>query len=377
MNILVITNDYPYKHSNKYIFVKQLVDKWSEVGHNCTVISPQSLTKTKKSLKRPYMYDYKTYKLYSPKYFTFGQIPILGKLGRYLFNKVVLSTIKREKLEIDFIYAHFMVSSGVCAYYCGEKLNKPFFIAFGESTFKFEKFYKKDIIRKVFKLCSGYISVSNEIKQRLLSLPYNLDESNIGVFPNGFDDNKFYKIDKSSVRNELGIKLNDFIIVFVGAFIYRKGLKRLDQALIELNNPNIKAIYIGSGDEVPKYQYTIFKGTVKHDKIVKYLNTGDVFVLPTIHEGSCNAIIEAFACGLPIISSNKSFNDDILDNSYSLRIDTLNIEEIKNAIEKLYNDKDLREKMANNALKAANNFNLDNRANNIIDFIKTKISLRK
>src|SRR5690554_4469467 len=379
MNIVIIANNYPYKHSNNYVFVKQLVDKWVTMGHNCTVIAPLSITKRIKNkiLKRPYIYKYENYNLYSPKFISFGKISILGKIGRYLFNNAVLSTIKKEKLEIDLIYAHFMVSAGVAAAYCSERLNKPYFIAFGESTFKFEEFYAKEIINKVFNFCSGYIAVSNEVKTRLLKLPYNIDPSKIGVFPNSFDSNKFYKIDKITVRKELGFNLDDFIIIFVGAFIERKGLMRLDQALIEINNSNIKAIYIGSGKDIPKYPYTIFKRIVKHNDIVKYLNASDIFILPTLHEGSCNAIIEAVACGLPIISSNDTFNDDILDDSYSIRINSNNIAEIKKAIEKLYFNDVLRGKMARCALESAKVFNLDKRANNIMNFIKTNINSKK
>lgn len=374
MRILVITNDFPYKQSNKFVFVKQLVDKWVSMGIKCVVISPQSITHNilVKKKFRPYKYK-KDYLLYSPKYFTFGNIPILGKLGRIFFNRVVLKTIKKEKLKFDLVYAHFLIPSGICAYYCFKKLKYPYFIAFGESKFQFEKFYHKKLINNAFKYCSGFIAVSSEIKSRLLSLPYVLLDEKIGVFPNGIDSNKFYKMDKEKIRHELGFNTKDFIVIFVGAFIERKGVLRLDQALIELNNDNIKVIYIGSGEQEPKYKDIIFKGQVKHQKIVKYLNASDIFVLPTTNEGCCNAIIEALACGLPVISSNQSFNDDILNDKYSIRINPNNVDEIKKAINKIYINQDLRIQMSHEALIASNNFNLDKRAQNIIKFIKMKI----
>ena len=375
MNILIIVNDYPYKTSNRYIFVKQLVDEWTLSGHKCSVIAPQSITNKlqKKAAKRPSCFNGYKYKLYSPKFITFGKIPLLGKMGRKLFNKVILKTIRKSKLKFDFIYAHFMISSGVAAYHVYKHYQKPFFIAFGESSFNFESFYSPRLITDVFNACSGLIAVSSEMKERLLNLPYQIPETKIFTAPNGFNRDKFYPLNKLKLRQAFNYQDNDFIIAFVGAFIERKGLNRLNQALTKINNPQIKAIFIGSGPITPTYPYTLFSGPVKHENIVKYLNACDIFVLPTLHEGSCNAIIEAIACGLPIVSSKDSFNDDLLDNSYALRIDSKQVGDIKAAILELYHNPKKTKIMAENALKAANKFDLTKRANNIINFIKTII----
>ena len=107
---------------------------------------------------------------------------------------------------------------------------------------------------------------------------------------------------------------------------------RLSKALNNLNDPSIKAMFIGAGPQVPDYKQIIHQGIVDHSVLPDYLNCADVFVLPTINEGCSNSIIEAMACGLPIISSDMSFNHDILDDKNSLLIDPRNIGEIAKAI---------------------------------------------
>ena len=129
----------------------------------------------------------------------------------------------------------------------------------------------------------------------------------------------FYKKDKESIRKELGIGNNDFIVAFVGKFIHRKGLSRLCEAFNLIDNNNIKAFFIGEGETIPNYKNTVFEGKIEHNKIVDYLSASDIFVLPTISEGCCNAIIEALACGIPVVSLKECFNDEILDDTCSIK----------------------------------------------------------
>ncbi len=94
----------------------------------------------------------------------------------------------------------------------------------------------------------------------------------------------------------------------------------------------------------------LFCGEVNHSDIVYYLNASDVFVLPTKAEGCSNAIVEALACHLPIVSSDMPFNYDILKNDYnSILINPNSSKEIQNAIMELKNNHARRNKMADNA----------------------------
>lgn len=375
MNILVISRNYPYKQSNAYIFVKQLVDQFVVNDHNVTVVSPQSLTKLwfRNVLTRPYKafqkVDNQSYSVYSPAYLSFSNLPLTRKLSNYLFNRAVIKTKNRLSEDFDIVYAHFINQPGVAAYKLYEKSLTPYFIALGESTFDFK--IDKKILGAIAN-AKGFVAVSNEIKTRLLKIYSSIKDDRILIAPNGVNRTWFYKKDVKDLKNRLGIRNEDFTVVFVGAFINRKGPLRLNQALKNLNKSNIKAIFIGQGPENPDYQNIVFKGIVMHEQINDFLNTADVFVLPTLHEGSCNAIIEAMAAGLPIISSDKAFNDDILEETYSLRFDTSSVSLLQNAIMRLYNDRILLKTMSENAYEKAKEFDLSQRSKKILDYLSSK-----
>ena len=87
------------------------------------------------------------------------------------------------------------------------------------------------------------------------------------------------------------------------------------------------------------------------------------------NEGSCNAIVEAASCGLPIISSDLPFNDDLLTEENSMRIDPNSVREIKTAIELLYNDSSLRAQLTNKIYDSSQDFRIERRCEKIMLFL--------
>jgi len=181
---------------------------------------------------------------------------------------------------------------------------------------------------------------------------------------------RFRSLDKNDCRKKLGIGEDDFVISFVGAFIPRKGIDKLQTAVSR--HPNWKCLLIGAG-EIPvtlPADQVIFSGRIPHDQIPAYICASDVFALPTQAEGCCNAIVEAMGCGLPIVSSDRPFNDDILDNTNSIRIDPDSVDAIEEALVKLEQNRKLRESLAAGALHKVKNLSIANRAARIIDFME-------
>ena len=172
------------------------------------------------------------------------------------------------------------------------------------------------------------------------------------------------------MKKSLGITESDFVLAFVGWFINRKGSLRVSKAIEKLNDDRIKIIFIGKGQEEPDCKGIIFKGALPHDEIPRYLNCADAFVLPTLAEGCCNAVIEAMACGLPIISSDREFNWDVLNADNSIMVDPENVDEIANAIAELRDNSEKRKEMSKAALHTAANLTIRIRAEKIAEFME-------
>lgn len=381
----IIAPSYPTDENPVTPFIDQLVCEFVDIGIACTVIVPSGLVgrliSRQKRLPKERIRstaNNNTIQIYHPRYFGGFPLKIFGirvsNLSYKIFKRCVMREFIKKNIKADAIYGHFIYPSGLCAAELGSMFNIPSFLAYGESSPRNYMHLEKSFIYNRLKNLSGLIAVSSYNKREIIEqgvLPPQLEESII-VLPNGIDNNTFFVIDKSEARRRLGIDNEKFIVAFVGHYIERKGIGVLAEALNKFSD--VFSFFIGKGPIEPKCKNILYKGPVPHDKLFLYLNAADVFVLPTLAEGCCNAIIEALACGLPVVSSNLPFNDDILDNNCSIRINPLSINEIFEAIQKIKNDNTLRDRMKKAALQKAKDFNLRLRAKNIIDFMENKLN---
>lgn len=379
-NICFIADRYPIVNYPANTFLEQLIAAIARTGVHCTVIAPYSIVHDKITGRKysPEYHEVRSYygqkvdlyfpRIYIPTAKTFLGIHFADIFLRAFMNAVE-KTIAKQDIQIDALYGHFINPSGLTAAILGEKMCIPSFFAYGESSIHIIDNLDREKVRDILKNVTGVISVSTQNKTELIENSI-VHENKIEVFPNAIDDNLFRTCDKALMREELGFEKDDFIVCFTGHFIERKGSLRLSRALECC--PDTKSIFIGKGPEEPNCEGILFKGQVEHNEIYKYLNAADVFVLPTLAEGCCNSIIEAMACGLPIISSDRAFNDDILDERCSIRIDPTSIEAISNAINELKSNSNLLRTLSMGALRKADALKIESRANNILAFMDSK-----
>lgn len=381
LNICIITAGYPAPNNpGNFEFLDQLASAWADLGNKITVIYPiplfveffdKSRYYKKKWIKKTH--KGKKIKIICPRYFRVSDRKLLFFNTQILsyssFQNAVIHTLKKMSYKPDVLYSHFL-SSGCHVGDIGYQMGIPSFCAFGESSlWSIEKFDMRQVKNSLAKL-SGIVSVSTENKRVLVDNGL-FRQDDIGVFPNGVDHSLFFVKNKQEIRNKLGFPQDAFIGAYVGSFSDAKGVLRAQKAAIDAGD--VLMIYIGGGSDKPEGSNILFCGKLEHDLIPDYLNASDFFILPTKAEGCCNAIIESMACGLPVISAEGAYNDDILSDFYSIRTHPDDVLKMTEAIKTLRDNPDSREKMGIAAKKASTLFDIENRAVDILKFIKNKI----
>lgn len=381
MRILISVKSYPSRQNHLAAFVAVLAEEMVRQGVDVTVLAQQSLTTCWRHkiplspLKTKVRVDtsegVRELIVWRPFALTLGQ----GRFGRWSqrierFAKEMVAKIL--KFKPDVVYSHFWVAADQIIDYA-VKNNIPSFVASGEDKIEVERYMDDCRIAQLKKYTRGVICVST--KNREESVACNLtDDSKCIVLPNAIDGKLFFRSEKKKARELLGFSQDDFIVAYCGRFNKRKGCRRLSDAISLLDNENIKSIFIGvaagSDLEEPSCEGILFKGALPHESIPTYLNAADVFVLPTLAEGCSNAIVEAMACGLPVISSNLPFNFDILNENNAFLVDPMNVEQIAGCIEKLRTNPELRQQMSAAALETVKDLTIEKRVKSILQFIR-------
>ena len=380
--ICFILDSYPTKTTNGCVFAKHLICAIADLGFRCTVISPRILGREllQPTERIPYAVEDHTargslIRVFRPYYLHLSSRKETMGLSMDNHFRSAMGVIRREKLKPDLVYGHFIYQCGLTAARVGERLGIPSYCACGENSLRLEQGSQpyatglghhdwSGIIRKL----SGMVCVSGNNLRLLRETGFIDDTMKTGVFPNGVDENKFRILDRAACRRELGLPADAFIVAYTGTFSANKGVDRLSRALEDCEN--VYSLFMGQGPLEPDCDRILHKGRVPNDRVAAYLNAADVFVLPTRGEGCCNAIVEALSCGLPVISSDLPFNDDILDRHNSIRIDVESVDEIRRSILKLYREPGLRKELAEGARRSAENLNIKTRAKRILEFME-------
>jgi len=164
-----------------------------------------------------------------------------------------------------------------------------------------------------------YVALNKHMKKRMLS--DGVKKDHIRLIPNGSDVPE-HKLDRVCQRRELGLPLDQFLVVYAGRLHPQKNilfLLRIWRIFIRQHNRS-HLILLGDGPQaqiIKNYLIqhdltrTIFlKGYVK--RVTSFMQAADIFVLPSKSEGCSNALLEAMAHGLTCLASASSGNDELI-----------------------------------------------------------------
>jgi glycosyltransferase involved in cell wall biosynthesis len=226
----------------------------------------------------------------------------------------------------------------------------------------FRKYIFKLVNNIIYRLADRIVAVSEVVKETTRRR-YHLHGSKIVVLKNGiiFED----CVHRSSdLAKEFPDSSNKLKIVAVGRLTYQKAFEVLVRAVAQVTKSGQKDIFVmiaGDGEEKSQLEVLIHNlrlGThikllgIRHD-IIGLLKASDLFVMPSRFEGLSIAMIEAMACGLPIIASNApGLCNYIEDRQNGLLFPVENHKALADCILHLSKDEKLRVKLSHGARRS-------------------------
>lgn len=250
-------------------------------------------------------------------------IPGIGKRfdGSWLARSVlpVLGRWHREQ-PLDLIDAHFGFPEGVGCLEAARRLNVPLFITVrGSETEYLTMPGIAPRLRRALLACEGVIAVSHSLCDMLIAR--GIPEGKVTVVPNGIDRRLFRPGPRDEACRALAISPDRRYVVSVGKLSSRKNQKLLIDAFARLSrSTDTELVLLGEhNDSYGRSAQELagrrglgnrirFTGPQPPGVVVQWLRAADVFALPTRREGCCNAVLEALACGVPVVSTRAGDN---------------------------------------------------------------------
>ncbi len=249
--------------------------------------------------------------VYHPRY------PVIPKIGMhlapmllYLGARATLSSILRQGFDFDLIDAHYFYPDGVAAVMLGKTFGKPVVVTARGTDINLiaDHLLPRRLIRWTAREAAGVVTVCQALKDRLIEI--GADASRIRVLRNGVNLEMFQPADREAARAKYG--LTGKVLLSVGHLIPRKAHHLVIEALALL--PDATLLIAGTGPEKAALDALClrlgvvdrvkFLGQLPHAYLAELYSAADALVLASEREGWANVLLEAMACGTPVVASN-------------------------------------------------------------------------
>ncbi len=270
----------------------------------------------------------------------------------FIFSSMIYCLLHFEQWKPDVCWAFFGFPSGMTALFIKWVYKIPYIVSLrggdvpGFRPYDFKTYHQlgSPFIKHVWKQSFSVVANSEGLKELALKFYGRVP---ISIIPNGVDLDYFKPCERDWSSSHL---------LFIGRVVYQKGLDLLVRALSHLKKLSWDLSIVGDGsykeqllsqiDDNQLSDRVHILGWRSKEELLSNLAHANIFINPSRHEGMPNAVLEAMACGLPIIASRIAGNEDLVRHGENgLMINSENEDELKDALQILITEKDLCQRM--------------------------------
>lgn len=390
MRVGIFTESYPPLVNGVSTSILMLEHALTKLGHEVFII-------TVSDNKKDYVLENNGHIL---------RLPSVNLANCYDYKMTSVYPIKAvnmiKKMNLDVIHSNVEFTVGIFARVVSEQLSIPLVHTYHTNWEDYTHYITKnkkildDICKKLLKYLVVFfedktvtelIVPSNKI-YNLFKYKYKFTK-NIHIIQTGIETSKFYKEnfnqkDINSLKKKLGIKKKDFVVMTVSRLAKEKSVDRIINNHKELvkKYSNMKLLIVGDGPDIDKLKdeakslgvsdSVIFTGKVPLSDIPIYYQLGNVFVTASKSETQGLTVVEAISSSLPVVAvKDDSFVNSVIEdfNGFVFTDD----EKYINSISKLYEDKELYNRLSNQSRLLSEDFSSEYFALKVLKVYETAI----
>jgi glycosyltransferase involved in cell wall biosynthesis len=225
-----------------------------------------------------------------------------------------LRRLRREGFDFDLIDAHYFYPDGVAAALLARWLGKPLAITARGTDLSLLPQYAlpRAMMHWAARRADASIGVCAALMDVLRG--WGIDGERLHVMRNGVDLERFRPLPQAQMRRELGLD-GAPVLLSVGHLIERKGHHLAIEALAALSraHPQARLAVVGDGVERERLKAlarslgvesrVTFAGAVPNEQLLRWYSAADALILASSREGWANVLLEAMACGTPVVAT--------------------------------------------------------------------------
>jgi glycosyltransferase involved in cell wall biosynthesis len=240
---------------------------------------------------------------------------LISKISFQYKHKIMFKSIRKHVniKNYNLIQVHWAYPMGYIAVMAKKRYGVPYILTVHGSDIHTQPYENKRI--KKYTICAleeaeKVVFVSEKLLVEAKQLGYSA--KNASIIPNGIDVNIFKIMDKSKIKKSES--LNGNVVGFVGNLVKVKRADKLPEIFESISkfNNQIQFLVIGDGvlrkvieDSCAEKNIKVkFTGRIEPEKVAYYMNAMDVMILPSRNEGWGSVVLEANACGVPVVGSD-------------------------------------------------------------------------
>lgn len=245
---------------------------------------------------------------------TYPALPLISRVTNGWVSG--MSLLKRvAQYSPDILIGYWTYPEGAGAEYVGRKLGKPVVIGALGTDINDRHGINAWLTRRTLQAADKIVFVSQAMTRHAIDT-FGVSPERCATVVNGINTTVFHPQDRNGCREALGLPPKAPVVIYVGRLIEAKGLGELVASVTNLRqtHPDLRTILIGEGPYLDtlkgliaakgQQDRIILAGGQLPQKVAQYINAADILTLPSWSEGYPNVLVEALACGCPVVATH-------------------------------------------------------------------------
>ena len=258
-------------------------------------------------------------------YYNFPTLPLVSRpMNGWMAARALLPHVRA--FNPDIIFSCFLYPDGYAALRIGQALSVPTVaMSIGSDINNIGDPLSARLTRSVLRESDFLVTVSGDLRNKAITMGASREKSRPVI--NGCDLSVFHVKDRQEARGKLRIDPDVEAVVYIGRMDVRKGLRELVDAAARLHSarPKLEVYLVGEGPDRSIFESAIQANDAAayihllpacgFDDVAVWMTAADLVTLPSYMEGCPNAILEAQACGRPVVATNVGGIPEILSSA--------------------------------------------------------------